>query len=196
MDWLEIQKRLAQRAYREVADQAVLNRRPWIFATDGDYAVWQQLISTVLAEATVDIKIVGSAATGFSLHPEKAGRPFRALNGPEKSSDIDVALVNAKLFEGAWDAVIASDRQVSLGGSKDTQRMRRNVYNGFLASHWVPQRTSAAQWLLRIQAAIGRIPPFRGYPLRFRAYRRLVDVYAYHTLSLQQLHSALTTSQA
>lgn len=195
MNWQEVQTQLAKRAYREIADQAVINRRPWIFETDTDYTVWKKFIGDVLGEATVEIKIVGSAATGFSLHPEKAGRPFRALNGPQKSSDIDIALISGELFGAAWDAVIESDRQVSFGGSEEPQRMRRNIYNGFLASHWVPQRTSPAQWLLRIQAAIGRAPPFRGYPLRFRAYRRLVDVHAYHTLSLQQLHSAISASQ-
>lgn len=194
MNWQLIQERLAQRGYREVADKAVLNRRPWMFGTDNDYDTWKAFIKTVLGDATVEIKIVGSAATGFSLHPDKAGRPFRALGGPEKSSDIDIAIVDARLFKVAWDAVVEADRLISFGGSEDAKRMRRNVYNGFLASRWVPDRTSAAQWLLRIEAAINRAPPFRGYPLRFRAYRRLVDLYAYHTLSLRQLHSTLSVS--
>lgn len=195
MDWQQVQAHLEQGAYREVAERAVLGRRPWIFPTDSEYAGWQRLISDVLGESAVEMRIVGSAATGFSLNPLKAGRPFRSLGAADASSDIDFALISSALFEGGWNEVLRVDREVGHGRSEHAQRMRRNVYNGFLSENWVPPRTISAQWLLRIKTAVGSVRPFRGYPLAFRAYRRIDDLHAYHVHSLKQLHDALSNSQ-
>ena len=43
---------------------------------------------------------VGSAKLGFSVHPDKFPRPF----GP--SSDIDIAVIDERLFDRIWHAII------------------------------------------------------------------------------------------
>jgi hypothetical protein len=191
MDWAEVCRQLDQHAYREVADRAILNRRPWIFASDGDYGAWQALIRDVLGAEAVEIRIVGSAATGFSLSPLKPGRPFRALGGRADNSDIDLAVISPQLFEGSWNALITYDREIGFGGSDDANRMRMGVYNGFITSRAIPRSTPASRWFTKISAAVNRVPPFRGYPLRFRAYRRMDDLRAYHVHSLRQLHATM-----
>src|SRR5258708_25720991 len=86
----------------EFVDDRILAVCPWIFAMAADYDKWRRLLADELALQPESIRIVGSAATGFSLSPHKPGRPFRRVTGESsQSSDIDLALMDQSLFETA-----------------------------------------------------------------------------------------------
>ncbi len=189
MNWNNVRELLGVQPHSEIVDALIINRRPWIFESDEDYADWQGFLQEVLGNANVKLMIVGSAATGFSLSPLKPGRPFRAIGLRGGSSDIDIAVLDSTLFEHSWNALIDHDRAKGFGGSEDAHRLRVGVYNGFVAANRIPRATTASQALAQIRTTLNRKPPLRGYPLSFRIYRRLVDLRAYQTRSLNQLHA-------
>src|SRR6266536_3199528 len=83
----------------QIVDREILVSRPWIFDADTSYTTWRSSVAKELSLGPDHVLIVGSAATGFSLSPLKAGRPFRPLPGVDgRTSDIDIALVAPNLF--------------------------------------------------------------------------------------------------
>lgn len=194
MNWNDVKSRLSSGAYSEIFERAIVGRRPWIFESDAQFQDWRKGLDSLTKKAVVEVKIVGSAATGFTLSPLKEpGRPFRKISSwNDETSDIDLALIGNRLFEQGWDAILDIDRASSLGGSESAKRTRLNIYNGFAAFKALPRGSSAAQWILGIQSLLARTPPLRGYPLRFRVYRRMADLRAYHVWSLKKLHAKLS----
>lgn len=181
---------LNSRNDRDIVDGQVLGGRPWIFKTDESFEKWQEEVSGDLALSRESIRLVGSAATGFSLSPEKPGRPFRERPDTAGTlSDIDVALVDQALFLAAWEAIVQLDRGLRLGPK--AYQVRQNVYWGLVADFSVPRNTQPSRRLLGAMSALSRRPPLRGYKVRCRIYRRLDDLRAYHMESLRKLRQRL-----
>lgn len=145
------------------------------------------------------IYLVGSAATGYSLSPTHPGRAFRPVTSASvRPSDIDIAIVDSKLFELAWNTVIKFDRRGGLSRliretygydperiNSDLSEMRRNVYWGAISHAYAVSGTQFAQVLLLLFAATTRSKPFVGHPPKARIYRRREDLVSYHEQSLQ-----------
>ncbi len=189
----ELIARLDAQTEAEFIDLQLLGRRPWIFNADGPYDAWRTVVSQVLGMSADGIRIVGSAATGYSLSPLKPGRPFRESTAlGEPPSDIDIALINPGLFTAAWNEILGRDRTRSLGGSDDSRdKIRFDIYHGLIAQQVLPRNTEPARTLLTAMSIAGRSPPLRGYRVRSRLYRRMDDLRAYHINSLRQLRVRL-----
>src|SRR5262249_55934440 len=108
----QLKKLLANRKNDEFVDTEIINRRPWIFTSDDEHASWSGAVAAALQLDKDRIHIVGSAATGYSLSPYKAGRPFKKVGSGVLASDIDLAITSAELFEDAWNTIIAFDRRL------------------------------------------------------------------------------------
>jgi len=63
------------------------------------YMLKRRIAENYNLESTTDIFVVGSAKLGFSIAPHKRYRPFR------DTSDIDLAIVNHRLYEQVWHEV-------------------------------------------------------------------------------------------
>jgi len=189
----ELGSLLNSRTDNEFVEHEILNRRPWIFETDEGYGSWRASVSSEFGAEPDRVRIVGSAATGFSLSPLKPGRPFRQLPGVRgQTSDIDIALVDANLFLTAWDVILLCDRRRRLGSSVEARaKIRLDVYWGLVGHLSLPHNTEPARRVLTVMTAAGRLPPLRGYPIRCRVYRRIEDLLAYHVNSLRQLRKEL-----
>jgi len=82
--------------HRFVSDR-VLEPVPFIFSGDtAAYREWRHEFGTALRVDPRSIAIVGSAAVGVSLSPNKNLEPFHA------ESDVDVAVISLHHFESAW----------------------------------------------------------------------------------------------
>jgi hypothetical protein len=189
----ELRKLLDERSHDDFVDRQILNRIPWIFDGSVDYSTWLVEVAADIDIPTTSIRIVGSAATGYSLSPLKPGRPFRPRStANERTSDIDVALLDDDLFYQAWDTIVGYDRRRRLKGSEEARaKLRLDVYWGVVSQNSLPQNTEPARRLLMALAALGRRPPLRGYTVRCRVYRRIEDLRAYHVESLRHLRAEL-----
>jgi len=75
----------------------ILERVPHVFSSDlNAYLAWKHALGARIGVDPRAIVLVGSAATGFSLNPNRALRPFTA------ASDIDVAVVSPHHFDIVW----------------------------------------------------------------------------------------------
>ena len=166
---------------------------PWIFDADDRYDAWRRYVAAAIAVDPDAIRIVGSAAIGFSLSPWKPGRPFRRTSSlGTEASDIDIALIDPNLFSAAWDTIVRLDRERRLGGTDESRNsIRVDVYWGLVGQQRVPRNTEAARVLLTAMSVAGRLPPLRGYRIRSRVYRRLEDLRWYHVNSLRLLRAEL-----
>jgi hypothetical protein len=76
-----------------------------VFAFNKDQAalgrVRDQLAHLLQPVDTLDLLVVGSAKTGFSMDPKNPFRPFHA------KSDVDLLVVSPDLFDGAWHTLLA-----------------------------------------------------------------------------------------
>jgi hypothetical protein len=192
----ELKGILANQPAHEFVEREILTRCPWIFDAEQDYQAWLGAVAAELAADPRSIRIVGSAATGYSLSPLKPGRPFRRLSSlGTRSSDIDVAFLDADLFREAWDTIVLFDRQRRLGVALDIRtKIRLDVYWGAIGQHSLPRNTDTARRFLTALSILSRRPPLRGYQVRCRVYRRIDDLRAYHIDSLRQLRVQLETT--
>jgi hypothetical protein len=166
----------------------MLEETPWLFRErEPAYGQWRSELGDELAKITGELFVVGSAALGFSLVPEKAGRPFRPAEDPEGPSDVDLALVSEQLFAACWDTLVTWERAKKLRVSFDQRmRVKTGIYWGHVSAVTVPKNTDPSRTLRMIAARVTRIPNTRGHPATFRVYRRREDLTGY------QLHSIAT----
>lgn len=175
----------------------MLTRTPWIFSGDlAAFALWRAAVAEEAACTPEGVYVVGSSVFGYSLSPLKAGRDFRRGGRPGDRSDIDVVIVSDVLFDDAWNALRIGDANRSLHGTRETRdRLRTDVYWGFVGNTNVPAGTGPARMLRGAMAATTARPPFRGHTAKARVYRRHDDVIDYHVQSLRSLRKELAVSR-
>jgi predicted nucleotidyltransferase len=93
----DIRKDLIDLPSRLFVSRWLLERVPFVFAEDFDaYLAWKHDLGDRLDVDPRAICLVGSAASGFSLSPQRAFQVFG------ERSDIDVAVVSAQHFDMVW----------------------------------------------------------------------------------------------
>jgi len=172
----------------------ILGIVPWIFEDDHNaYARWRNRIALEAGVEPNCLYVVGSAATGFSLSPQKAGRMFRTLSvsGADRS-DIDVAVASEDLFLRAWNSILLIDRGSRPSGLQGFRgKIRENVYWGHISEKAIPRNTSPSRQIRSMKTACTRESPFLGYSVSLRVYRRDVDLRGYQVWSVRKLRSTL-----
>jgi hypothetical protein len=104
----------------------------------------KQYMSYVLDIAIDDIKLIGSAKTGFSISPDTYGRIFSS------SSDVDLTIINEKLFTNlsndfnkwkneylSYKVEPKNDREKSFW-QENIKRLTININKGFLDTYKIP----------------------------------------------------------
>lgn len=90
---------------------------PFVFEKNRDkYFNIMEEASSELDVAITDLKVAGSAQTGFSFHEN---RPFQ-----RKTSDLDLAVINAGLFE----KMLRSAQEIALPNPESAERPRQSVF--------------------------------------------------------------------
>jgi hypothetical protein len=134
----------------------VTNRLPLGFASFDQFNLFcRELILAVAAEgARAEAWIIGTAATGFSMHTEKPGRAF------SKRSDIDVVLRSLELMQTMKEAGGQADTSWNFQGKH--LWLRNDGPNGFLTacSHIAAFATKWSSLALRQKR--GQDAPGRG----------------------------------
>lgn len=187
-----LKKYLRSRSTEDLVDRLVSDV-PWFFRRNSDaYEDWRQALAQDMPYSPSDVHIVGSAATGFSLSPEKPGRLFKEANHPGGPSDFDVAVVCPSLFVETWELIVAYDRLRKLGVSFNSRALtRRNVYWGHISPKTIPRGTTPSRLLRTISAIGSRHPRTKGHPVSIRIYRQRGDLRGYHVSSLNVLRANL-----
>lgn len=168
----------------------VIGPEPWLCRELGvDLPKWSRELLAAHGLTKASLSIIGSAATGFSLNPENAGRPFRKVGGVGEPSDLDVAVVDEGLFVSCWESMVGFER--TGGPSHIAEHDRSHVYWGRIDDYVVPPRTAPRVLVRRLLDSVRRVPGFRGYPANIRVYRRREDLFHYVIRGLQALSRSL-----
>jgi len=173
---------------------------PFVFAAVESWNSFRDGLATRLGAARADIRVIGSGRFGFSLKPWKNLRLF------EDTSDIDVVIVNANLFDELWLALLhaAYPRGVIAGKLGGWLRDRRNeLYTGWLTplafaldvsivgTKGQPVIDFSTRWFNAMKEA-GRHPVRRHEEINSRLYRTWRHAELYHLDSLAELRKTLT----
>lgn len=168
----------------------ILECHPSLFGGDElAYFDWRRRVGQGLGVDPSDIILVGSAATGFSLSPQKQFRPFG------DRSDIDVAVVSHLHFEIAWDAL----RRV--GAKKyDWPRKAREalddhrerlIYWGTIATdRLLAHLPYGADWA-KATSPIQDAAPVDSRRINYRIYRDMDSLRAYQKIAVTEAANRL-----
>jgi hypothetical protein len=176
------------------------DRTPYVFQQKP--AAWDTFrdeLALGLHVSRADIRVVGSARFGFSM------KPGHNLKSFSDTSDIDVVIVNANLFDQLWMALLDAAyprRPITnvLGGW--LQRRRNELYTGWLTPLEIkldrkifgekaaPVLDFNTQWFNTLKQA-SRHPPRRHEDITGRLYRTWRHAELYHLNSLATLRRTL-----
>lgn len=180
----------------------VLHGSPYAFASSpGSHDLLLTHLSGELSVDPSQIHVVGSGKLGFSLNPDHFPRPY------SDKSDIDVAVVDAQLFDLVWSTLLRwhYPRRLSLPQPDREWMARRRkelywgwfhpaaiTYNGALGSPHIlrPMSDLSAKWFNAFQS-LGGYPAFSARKVSGRLYRSNTHAIAYIRSGLEQIRSAL-----
>ena len=168
----------------------LVTSNPWLCEEIGvDFAVWAKPMLRAHHLSSATLYLVGSAATGFSLRAEQAGRSFRKVGGIKRPSDLDLGIVDEELFDSCWNKMIQWERGINCYLEALD---RAHVYWGRIDRHKLPERAYLRITLRDLQNAVTRSREFRGYPASVRVYRHRDDLLGYLEYSIQVLMRSIS----
>lgn len=173
-----------------VEDQ-LFDRVPSVFSGDrASFISWKRLLGRLLDVDPACISLVGSAATGFSLSPNKNFRPFGEM------SDVDVAVVSEYHFAIAW-------RYLRTNGARRLRvdNRTRNAWSEH-SSRYIYWGTVATDRLLGVlpfgvqwmgaSTEMGKVAPTTGRQVNLRIYVDYDALRAYQVNGVRDLRNSLT----
>jgi hypothetical protein len=179
---------------------------PWLFRKHAHtYQAIKDHLQQRLAVADMSCLVVGSAKYGFSISPDRFGRPFTS------ESDIDIALVSPTLFDELWDALLdwrypwhttkwhPAERRWALFHMEDQLAGYidpRKIKVPILGVPRIPQpiRHRALQWFDAFKLA-EHIGPARGHSVQGRIYRSSGHLRHYTAWGLQAVKTRKENNQ-
>ena len=164
----------------------ILEKTPYIF--DGNKVKeieWKEELSKKLGVDSHALSIIGSAALGFSLNPNKK---FRYFN---EKSDIDVAIISHHHFEIGWVFL----RSLGTGyynlnpkqkASVEDHR-KRLIYWGTLATDNILTMLPFGKLWFESLTKAASVFPINDRDINIRLYRDYESLRAYHVMNLEKI---------
>jgi hypothetical protein len=179
-----------------------------VFAFQGHPAALQQVRSHFVRSLHVgepeNVVVVGSAKTGLSLSPDSFLRAFSA------ESDVDVVIVDERLFDDCWSAIRRWRWQRPNKLPPDekhwARRREEDVFFGWLevGDLWDPRlsakniltpvRDLAGKWFDAFQSA-SSISALSGRDVQGRLYRTWQQALEYHVSGLRTARQQMKSAQ-
>lgn len=198
----EFRELIDRRTDQELLDPCLRDEAiPFIFETNPpSWDTFRETIVERLGIERSDIRVVGSARFGFSMKPGLNLRAFR------DTSDIDVVVVNASLFDELWIHILEAAYPrppvtQRLGGWLESRR--NELYTGWLTPLEIklditiigarakPVLDFNLRWFNALKEA-SQHPPRRHESVTGRLYRTWRHAELYHVNSLAALRRNLS----
>jgi hypothetical protein len=182
--------RLLERGPRYIFEAVLVGAKPVLFRAHPDYGQWRDELAEESGLVSGEqVFLMGSALTGFSMAPPKYGRLFATSSTENRpASDLDVSVIDEQLFRDCWAATVDEDRRHRLRLTSDEKdKLKQDVYYGFIPGKVVPRSADVNQRILRLRAVCGRHPVSTGIRFRVRVYNRREDFVGYNIASLRGL---------
>ena len=169
----------------------LFDRIPHAFGTDRAlFANWKRELSERIDVDPACITLVGSAATGFSLNPNKNFKPF------DEASDIDVAVISQHHFTIGWRYLRTNSARrhrvdVATRNAWD-EHVSNYIYWGTLATdRLLGVLPFGREWLAAI-THISSVSPTLGRPVNLRIYSDYEALRSYQVHGAKNLRNSLS----
>lgn len=180
----------AQQPLDMVVSRWILEATPVLFGTDHElYWRWKHRLGKTFQLDPKCLVLVGSAALGFSMNPNKLGKPF------DDESDVDVAAISSAHFDSAWRWMRSLGAQryklPPIAQAAIDDHRTRLIYFGAIASDRIlPHLPFGAHWkdgLLAMQPQ----EPVNGRTINVRIYRDFESLRTYQHIAFRTLRAKL-----
>jgi len=197
---------LKNRPVRDIVRDRIFGGTPYVFRARPTSAdTLYDFIAKQFAISRDSVRIVGSAKIGFSLSPDNFPRRFTPR------SDIDVVVVDEKMFDLVWMALLDWHYPRRSSGLARTdsdwaRHRRREVYWGWFVPADIhfeglsfpealkPVRELRTRWFNVFQG-LSMFPEFSSRTVSGRLYRTWNLAYAYHTAGLNLVKEIASRSK-
>lgn len=195
---------LLTKPLENIVAEYVFSGIPFVFRNQPNHLdALRQHLSEALRLTPKDILVVGSARIGFSLNPDRFPRQFLA------SSDIDVLVVDSRLFDKIWTTVLKwhyPRKGLHLGGqdARWMGNMRKYIYWGAIVPSNVryvglsfpeilkPIRDLSTAWFNAFQS-LSLYPEFSAREVSGLLYRTVEHAKLYQIEGLRRIKMQLQT---
>jgi hypothetical protein len=163
---------------------------PSAFSKAADYQAVRAHLSVALNTNLANIVLVGSGRHGYSLAPDKFGRPFHAR------SDLDFVMIDADLFDRAWLELIRYDFKSLTFQADIVTSLREHRHNNLFWGYLEPWRLKGALsfysrvWFPAFMK-LGLLRGTAGRDVKARVYRTWEHARSYHTYSFRAVVAGL-----
>jgi len=168
------------------------DRVPELFGGNrAQYIEWKRTLAESIEVDPACITVVGSAAIGASLNPDKNFKLFDA------DSDIDVAVISHYHFTQSWRYLrMSGTRRLSVDTRTRIawdEHVKRYIYWGTIATdRLLGILPFGLQWLAAI-SKVSELPPTRGRDINLRIYADYESLRAYQLNSVKSARDSLFT---
>jgi hypothetical protein len=163
---------------------------PHVFAQNrGAYIVWKRELGFAIDVDPACLTVVGSAAVGCSLNPNKNLKAF------DNQSDVDVAIISNYHFTVAWRYLrMNGSRRYSLPEKTRIawdEHVSKHIYWGTIATdRLLGVLPFGIDWL-KATSKMGTIDPTQGRSVNLRIYADYEALRAYQAVSVKRMRDSL-----
>lgn len=185
-----LKKQILEVDHYDLFSELIFDRTPHIFGGDASTCrSWTAKLAHLLNVDATEVRMVGSAAVGFSLSPYKDFSEF------SDASDVDIAVVSDYYFSEAWhflrtiDLTLAQVTWPQRAAIKEHQT--RFIYWGCIAADKILPLLPFAQRWMAARALVSGSTPTDGRDVNFRIYKDFRALRTYQMRGLAKLKGKL-----
>lgn len=171
-------------------EEHLFDRVPHVFAESrSNYVTWKRELGTAIDVDPACLTLVGSAAVGCSLNPNKNLKPF------DKESDIDVAIISSYHFTIAWRYLrMNGNRRYRLPEKTKNawdEHVTKHIFFGTIATdRLLGVLPFGTDWLKAV-GKMGTINPTQGRSVNLRIYADYEALRVYQSISVKKIRESL-----
>lgn len=177
----------------DLVSHRLIEAVPFVFAGDrAEYVEWKTSLAEKLMIDPYAMIIVGSAALGISLNPNKElAKPFSS------DSDIDVAIISSRYFDEAWISLREMRSGFTFLSSRVRYAIKRHregglLFDGAIATDQFLQYLPFGPDWVKALSAMSRHPRTLHREVNARLYRDIDSLRRYQTRAFTEARQRLS----
>jgi hypothetical protein len=189
-DLAEFKKALEGQSPDGFVEHTLFDRVPFIFNDDrAQYVLWKRTLANELGVDAACLTIVGTAALGWSLNPDKNLKAF------DEESDVDVAVISPYHFTVSWRYLrTATTRRMSIDRRTRIAwdlHATNYVYWGTIATDKLLGILPFGEPWLKAISTMALMVPTKDRDIKFRIYNDFESLRSYQSRSVKKARETL-----
>jgi hypothetical protein len=177
----------------EVVHKHILTGTPAVLSVD-DYFLLRNRVANTLGVQPVEVVLVGSCRTGFTI-VDKSTEDRPRYSPVRSGSDLDIAIVSARLFDNFWQDVLNySDTDRAFAGTPEAGVFKECLFGGWIDPRGLPpsRQLARAQSCFQLFRQITQDRQYGNRRASGRVYRTWEQLAAYQRRAVDQCKRELS----